>query len=110
MPSYDDVVRSLEADGFHPKAFSVKLGSTAQKTCDHCGGPVPPEALGFEDVKTVGSMDMTIQLWVCLDRVACRARSTAREEKKAADTEAAHAAVAAAVILPDEETFPENHD
>ena len=113
MPTYEEVVRSREADGgFAVEKDSLCVrGAGVDDKCDFCMGSLTSGYLFFREridqsPAPVGRSGRT----VCLDRVACRQRKTEREEKREADTEARKAAVAAAVILPEEKTFPENHD
>jgi len=109
MPSYEEVVLSLEADGFTgvlDTAFQLRAPIHPTE-CSLCHQLLEGPSIFF---RTVGEVWRDQHL--CLDRPACRARAAAYEyEQNAADTgQAARDALAAAVILPDEERFPENGD
>jgi hypothetical protein len=114
MPSYEEVVLSLEADGFTvlPGSLHVLEVGPEYPPCDHCGESVALGGLGFNAV--IEPNQPTRCTFVCLDRAKCRTRKAERadtaEREAAEKTAEREAAVAAAVILDDDERFPEHGD
>jgi len=106
MPSYEEVVLSLEADGFTDIVDSALQLRTPHHDvrCALCGTKVEGPSIFFR------TLAFPQNHHVCVNRVECRARAqkkamTAKDEEQARVDE-----LVAAVILPDEERFPENGD
>ena len=115
MPSYEEVILSLEADGFAVVPGTLELiGVGDQCRCSQCSSLLEgTRALWFAVAE-----DPEHLRHICLNRIECRARANniargAQPNRQAVMDQLAQAGrdrVAASVILPDEETFPENHD
>jgi len=107
MPSYEEVVLSLEADGFTAvmdTAFQLRAPIHPTE-CSLCHQLLEGPSIFF---RTAGEVCRDQHL--CLDRAACRERAAAHEKSAGDEGQAGRDALAAAVILPDNERFPGNGD